>query len=83
MIVYRLYFPKEMREGGEKVDILVAKKKHIQLTEAQAVEYIAHIIIFSFHCPGRHHQSITATLSFIVQFLKTMNWGGVNRGGMR
>ena len=34
-----------MREGGEKVDILVAKKEHIQLTEAQAVKCIAHIII--------------------------------------
>lgn len=44
MTVYRLYLPKEMREGGE-VDILVAKKEHIQLTEAQAIEYIAHIII--------------------------------------
>lgn len=45
MTVYRLYLPKEVREGGEKVDILVAKKEHIQLTEAQAIEYIAHIII--------------------------------------
>ena len=45
MIVYKLYLSKEMREGGEKVDILVAKKKHIQLTEAQAVKYIAHIMI--------------------------------------
>ena len=48
MIVYKLYLPEEMREGGERVDILVAKKKHIQLTEAQAVKYIAHIIIFFF-----------------------------------
>lgn len=50
----QLYLSKDMRKGGEKVDILVAKKKHIQLTEAQAVKYIAHIMI-SFHCPGRHH----------------------------
>lgn len=45
MIVYKLYLSKDMRKGGEKVDILVAKKKHIQLTEAQAVKYIAHIMI--------------------------------------
>lgn len=45
MIVYKLYLSKDMRKGGEKVDILVAKKKHIQLTEAQAVKYIAHITI--------------------------------------
>jgi len=52
MIVYKLYLPEEMREGGERVDILVAKKKHLQLTEAQVVKYIARIIISPSTAPA-------------------------------